>query len=97
MRSHDLYYYGVRRKKEPRLSRIRIIAKFPFSNLVRNLVDKSKSNYILLCSKYSSSENFMTLYNEAHLDNFREGGRGSKNMCFLTCLLFSIIYIYSDI
>jgi hypothetical protein len=88
----------MKRKEEPKLSRIRIIVKFPFSNLVRNLVDKSKNNdYILLCSKCSSSKNFMTLYNEAHLDNFREGGTGSKNICFLVCFLFSIIYIYSDI
>jgi hypothetical protein len=98
MRSHDLYYYGVRRKEEPRLSRIGITMKFPFNNLVRNLVDKSSSDdYILLCSRYSSSKNFMALYNESHLDNFREEGRESRNICFLACFLLFIIYIYSDI
>jgi hypothetical protein len=69
--------------EEPRLSRIGITAKFPFNNLVRNLVDKFRSDdYILLCSKYSSSENFMTLYNEAHLDNFTEEGRGIEIYVF---------------
>jgi hypothetical protein len=98
VRSHDLYYYGVKRKEKPRLSIIEITTKFPFSNLIRNLMDKSRRNdYIFLCSRYSSSENFMTLYNETHLDNFREGRKGNKNICFLACLLFFIIYIYSDI
>lgn len=66
----------MRKKEEPRLSRIGITMKFPFINLIRNLMDKSRSNdYILLHSRYRSSENFMTLYNEAHLENLRKEGR----------------------
>jgi hypothetical protein len=97
VRSHDLYYCGVRRKEKPRLSRIRITVKFPINNLVRNLVEKSRSDdYIFLYSRYSSLENFMTLYNKAHLDNFREERRGSRNMFFSSFVAF-YNYIYSDI